>query len=75
MWYFLDRVVPERLKRPDAADAEHDLLREPVPSVSAVEMLRERAVPLAVLLEVRVEEYHRHDVPADPCQRVVPDRT
>ena len=51
------------LQRPDAADAEQDLLAQPVLGVAAVEAVGDLADLVGVLLDVGVEEVQRH--PAD----------
>ena len=42
-----------------AADAEHELLAQPVPAVAAVERVRDVAGPVGVALDLRVEEVER----------------
>ena len=55
--------MPTGLQRPDAADAEQDLLAQPVLGVAAVEPVGDTADLVAVLLDVGVEEVQGH--PAD----------
>ncbi len=57
------RVNPQRVEQPDAADAEQQLLADPHAGVAAVEPRGQRAVRLAVLGDVRVEQVERR--PAD----------
>ena len=57
------RLVAELLEGPHAADAEQDLLAEPVLGVAAVEAVGDRAAVVVVLLDVGVEQVERH--PAD----------
>jgi hypothetical protein len=54
------RLVPDQLEGPDAADAEQDLLAQPVLAVTAVEAVGDRAAVVDVLLDVGVEEVQRH---------------
>ena len=56
-------VDADRLEGPHAADAEQDLLAEPVLGVAAVEPVGDAAHLVRVLLDVGVEEVERH--PAD----------
>ena len=58
-----DGVDPERPYRPDPADAEDELLVEPHLPAPDVEDVGDRAVGVAVLRDVRVEEEDRR--PAD----------
>ena len=55
-----------------AAHAEHDLLAQPVMAVAAVEGIGERAIPLGVLVEVRVEEEDGDDVAAGAHYVIAP---
>ena len=48
------------LQRPDPADAQQDLLAQPVLGVAAVEPVGDAAQVVAVLLDVGVEEVQRH---------------
>ena len=66
--------MPSAVERPHAADAEQDLLAEPVLDVAAVEPVGDRAELGRVLLDVGVEEVERHaaDVgPPHPGRRAV----
>ena len=53
-------VDAERPQRPDAADAEHELLVEPHLAAADVEDVGDRAVGVVVLGHVGVEQQHRH---------------
>ncbi len=54
------RVEPEPAEHAHAADAEHELLPEPVLAVAAVELVGDRARPVRVAVDVRVEQVERH---------------
>ena len=54
------RLEPELAQHADAADAEHDLLAEPVLAVAAVERVGDVARPVGISLDLRVEEVERH---------------
>src|SRR6059058_3902227 len=56
------RLDAELAQRADAADAEYELLAEPVPAVAAVEAVRDRAGPHRVGLDVGVEEVEGNPV-------------
>ena len=58
-----DGLISRRVQGPDPADAQEQLLADPDPGVAAVEPRRQRAVRLAVLRDVRVEQQQRR--PAD----------
>ena len=64
------RVVAHRLEQARAPHAQHDLLAETVVLVAAVERVRQRAVPLLVLGQVRIEEEHGHLVVAHPLHGI-----
>ena len=57
-------LVAHLLEQRRAAHAEHDLLTQPIVLVAPIQRVGERAVPIGVLREHRVEEEHRHFVPA-----------
>jgi hypothetical protein len=48
-------IEAERAQDPDAADAEDDLLLEPVNGIAAIEVMGQRAIVLAVLVKLSVE--------------------
>ena len=52
-------IETERPQQPDAADAEDDLLFEPIDVVAAIKVMRQCAVVFAVLLKIGVEEQDR----------------
>ena len=58
--------IPSAVERPDAADAEQDLLPEPVLDVAAVEAVGDRPELGVVLLDVGVEEVERHPPDVGP---------
>ena len=62
-------------QRPDAADAEQQLLAQPVLAVAAVQPVGDVAVVVGVALDVGVEQQQRHPADAgdpDPGQQVGP---
>jgi hypothetical protein len=63
---------PHRLEQRRAAHAQHHLLAEAVAAVAAVERVGERPVVRVVLVEVRVEQEHRHHVASDALHLVAP---
>ena len=54
------RLEAERAQRAHAADAEHELLPQPVRAVAAVEPVGDRARPVRVAVDVGVEQVERH---------------
>ena len=54
------RLEAEPAEHAHAADAEHELLAEPVLAVAAVERVGDVARPVGVALDLRVEEVERH---------------
>ncbi len=62
------RLEPERAQHADAADAEHELLAQPVLPVAAVQGGRHVSRPVGVPLHFRVEEVER-----DPADARAPD--
>ncbi len=65
-------VVAQRLEHRRATHAEHDLLAQPIVLVAAVQAVRERAVPLAVAVDHRIEQEHGDDMPAHAGHLVFP---
>ncbi len=65
-------VEAERPQDAAAADAEHDLLLQPVDLVTAIQVVGDVAVPLVVLFEVGIEQQHRHLAAGRRLQRVEP---
>ena len=63
------RAQPERLEEPDPADAEKDLLADPLFGVASVETIGDRAPELVVLGHVGVEK-----VELDPTDVDAPAR-
>ena len=63
----------ERMQRPDAADAQEQLLADPDPGVAAVEPRGQRPVRLGVLGHVRVEQQQRRPPDLDPPDPRVQD--
>ena len=53
------RLDPERAQRAHAADAEHELLVDPVLAVAAVQRVGDLPRPVRVAVDVRVEEVER----------------
>jgi len=53
------RLEPELAQHADAADAEHQLLSQPVLPVAAVQRVRHFARPVRIALHLRVEEVER----------------
>jgi hypothetical protein len=70
------RREPERAHGANAADAEHGLLAEAVITVAAVENVGDSPIFRRVLLDVGVEQQHRHaaDGRAPDAQRDVATR-
>ena len=62
------RLEAERTQHADAADAEHELLTQPVPPVAAVQRVRHVTGPVGIALHLRVEEIER-----DPADARAPD--
>ena len=54
------RIEPECAEHAHAADAEHELLPEPVLAVAAVELVGDRSRPVGVAVDVSVEQVERH---------------
>ena len=65
-------VEAERLQHARAADTEHDLLLEPVGVPAAIEVVGDLPVLRAVLLDVGIEQQHRHLVPERTGEPVEP---
>ena len=62
------RLEAERTQHADAADAEHELLTQPVPPVAAVQRVRHVTGPVRIALHLRVQEIER-----DPADARAPD--
>ena len=54
------RLEPEPAQHAHAADAEHELLPQPVLAVAAVELVGDRPRPVGVAVDVGVEQVERH---------------
>src|SRR5215470_12607089 len=53
------QIEAERSQNANAADAKNDLLFQPVRHVAAIEVMRQRAVLLAILIELGIKEQDR----------------
>jgi hypothetical protein len=65
-------VIAQRLEQARTAHAQHDLLAQAIVLVAAVEGIGERAVPVAVFWQVRVEQEDRHFVSTHSLHHVLP---
>ena len=71
----LDRVTAQRAQHAHAANTENDFLAEPITFISAVEKMRESAIPVRVLRQIGVEKVNRHYETAYPRHFVSPGAT
>ena len=62
----------ERAQQPDATHTEHDLLFQSVSLVTAVELIGQALVLGRVLVEIGVQEQHRHLIPGTSLELVEP---
>ena len=67
-----DVVITERPEHPNPADAENNFLTQPVVRIAAVKDVRERAIPLRIFRQVRIEEGDRDRMAADSIDCVLP---
>ena len=67
-----DVLVARYPQHAHAADAEDDLLAEPIPGVAPVEGVGQRAVPGGVARQVGVKQQHGHLVAADAPDQILP---
>ena len=55
-----DLLMTEGAQHAHAADAENHFLAEPVMAIAAVEIVRQRPIPLGILRQIAVEKIDRH---------------
>src|SRR6266540_6151390 len=68
----LNAAVSQSTQHSDAADAEQNLLRQPIPLIAAVKVICQRAVTVSVAFNVCIEQNQRHNIAARPNNVVLP---
>ena len=68
----IDFRESERPGHPDASDPQYHFLTDTIVSISAVEKMRQGAVPCGIFRQVRIQKQNRHVCTGNSCKLVAP---